>query len=93
MVEKEGTHAQGPDPLSTVQEEWKDQPRYQIFKAIQIGHRLDMMYATHSGASPRLQCPTCVQAYVIPVGWRKKDDDGESSGPKFMSMFLICIFS
>jgi hypothetical protein len=102
MAEKEGTHAQGPNPLLTVQEEWEDQPPYnnpsylellfetrsmvddQIFKAIQIGHRLDMMYATHSRASPRLQCPTCAQAYAIPAGWRKKDDDGESPGPKVM---------
>jgi hypothetical protein len=70
MVEKEGTHAQGPNPLLIVQEEWEDQPPYnnlsylkllfetysmvddQIFKSIKIGHRLDMMYATHSRASP-----------------------------------------
>jgi hypothetical protein len=97
-AEKEGTHAQGPNPLSTVQKEWEDQPPHinlgylellfetrsmvddQIFRAIQIGHRLDMMYATHSRASPRLQCPTCAQAYAIPAGWRKKGDAGESTG-------------
>jgi hypothetical protein len=97
-AEKEGTHAQGTNPLSTVQEEWEDQPPHinpgylkllfetrsmvddQIFRAIQIGRHLDMMYAAHSRESPRLQCPMCAQAYAIPAGWRKKDDDGESPG-------------
>jgi hypothetical protein len=77
IADTEGTHVQGPNPFSTIQEDWEDQPPYhdtsylellfetrsmvddQIFRAIQIGHRLDMMYAAHSRASPRLQCPTC----------------------------------
>jgi hypothetical protein len=52
----------------------------QIFRAIQINKCLDMMYVAYSSTSPRRQCPTCTQAYVIPVRRGKNDEDDENTG-------------
>jgi hypothetical protein len=39
----------------------------QIFRAVRVSQRLDMLYAAYSKATPRRQCPTCAQPFVIPV--------------------------
>lgn len=51
----------------------------QIFRAIQINKRLDMMYTAYSSTSPRRQCPTCAQAYTIPIRPRKIGKDDENT--------------
>jgi hypothetical protein len=52
----------------------------QIFRAICINQRLDMLYAAYSSATPRRQCPTCAQVYAIPVRRGKEKDDHEDTG-------------
>jgi hypothetical protein len=39
----------------------------QIFRAVRVSQRLDMLYAAYSKATPRRQCPTCAQPFVIPA--------------------------
>lgn len=52
----------------------------QIFKVVRVSQRLDMLYVAYSSATPRRQCPTCAQPYVIPVNSGKAKDDCEDSG-------------
>jgi hypothetical protein len=52
----------------------------QIFRAIRINQRLDMIYAAYSSASPRRQCPTCAQVYAIPVKRGKNGDEDKNTG-------------
>jgi hypothetical protein len=52
----------------------------QIFRAIRINQRLDMIYAAYSSASPRRQCPTCAQVYTIPVKRGKNGDEDKNTG-------------
>jgi hypothetical protein len=52
----------------------------QIHRAIQISQRLDMMYAAYSSTSPSRQCPTCAQAYALPVRLGKNGKDDENTG-------------
>jgi hypothetical protein len=52
----------------------------QIFRAIRINQRLDMIYAAYSSTTPRHQCPTCAQVYAIPVRRGKSEDDYEDTG-------------
>lgn len=51
----------------------------QIFRAVRVSQRLDMLYAAYSSATPRRQCPTCAQPYVIPVNSGKAKDGCEDS--------------
>jgi hypothetical protein len=39
----------------------------QVFRAVRVSQRLDMLYAAYSKATPRRQCPTCAQPFVLPV--------------------------
>jgi hypothetical protein len=52
----------------------------QIFRAVCVSQRLDMLYAAYSSATPRRQCPTCAQPYVIPASDGKATDAHEDSG-------------
>jgi len=52
----------------------------QIFRVVHVSQRLDMLYAAYSSATPRWQCPTCTQLYVIPVSSGKAKDDCEDFG-------------
>jgi hypothetical protein len=52
----------------------------QIFCIARIDHRLDMLFAAHSRTLPKRQCPTCVQAYAFPAGWRRHGDEDEPAG-------------
>jgi hypothetical protein len=52
----------------------------QIFRAVRVNQRLDMLYAAYSSATPRRQCPTCAQLYAIPVRSGKETDDREDTG-------------
>jgi hypothetical protein len=52
----------------------------QIFRAVRVSQRLDMLYAAYSRATPRRQCPTCAQPYVIPVNGGKAKEGCEDSG-------------
>jgi hypothetical protein len=52
----------------------------QIFRAIRINQRLDMIYAAYSSASPRRQCPTCAQVYAIPVKRGKNGGEDKNTG-------------
>jgi hypothetical protein len=38
----------------------------QVFRAMRVSQRLDMLYAAYSKATPRRQCPTCAQPFVLP---------------------------
>jgi hypothetical protein len=38
----------------------------QAFRAMRVSQRLDMLYAAYSKATPRRQCPTCAQPFVLP---------------------------
>ena len=51
----------------------------QIFRAVRVSQRLDMLYAAYSKAAPRRQCPTCAQPYVIPVNGGKEKEGCEDS--------------
>jgi hypothetical protein len=52
----------------------------QIFRAIRVSQRVDMLYAAYSSATPRRQCPNCAQRYVIPASSGKAKDAYEDSG-------------
>jgi hypothetical protein len=52
----------------------------QIFRAVCVSQRLDMLYAAYSSATPRRQCPTCAQPYVIPASSGKATDAYEDFG-------------
>ena len=39
----------------------------QIFRAVRVSQRLDMLYVAYSKATPRRQCPTCARPFVFPV--------------------------
>jgi hypothetical protein len=52
----------------------------QIFRAVCVSQRLDMLYAAYSSATPRRQCPTCAQPYVIPASGGKATDAHEDFG-------------
>jgi hypothetical protein len=45
----------------------------QIFRVVRVSQRLDMLYAAYSKATPRRQCPTCAQPFVIPVNGGDSD--------------------
>jgi hypothetical protein len=51
----------------------------QIFRAVRISQCLDMLYAAYSKATPRRQCPTCAQPFVIPVNGGKAKEGCEDS--------------
>jgi hypothetical protein len=52
----------------------------QIFRAIRINQRLDMIYDAHSSTTPRRQCPTCAQVYAILARSGKYEDNYEDTG-------------
>jgi hypothetical protein len=52
----------------------------QIFRAVCVSQRLDMLYAAYSSATPRRQFPTCAQLYVIPASDGKATDAHEDFG-------------
>jgi hypothetical protein len=45
----------------------------QIFRVVRVSQRLDMLYAAYSKATPRCQCPTCAQPFVLPVNGGNSD--------------------
>jgi hypothetical protein len=51
----------------------------QIFRAVRVSQRLDMLYAAYSKATPRRQYPTCAQPFVIPVNGGKAKEGCEDS--------------
>jgi hypothetical protein len=52
----------------------------QIFRAVCVSQRLDMLYAAYSSATPKRQCPTCAQPYVIPASEGEAKDAHENAG-------------
>jgi len=51
----------------------------QLFRAVCVGQRLDMLYAAYSNATPRQQCPTCSQPFAIPASSGKAKEAHEDS--------------
>jgi hypothetical protein len=39
----------------------------QLFRAVRVSQRLDMLYTAYSRTTPRQQCPTCSQPFAIPA--------------------------
>ena len=51
----------------------------QIFRAVCVSQRLDMLYAAYSNDTPKRQCPTCAQPFAIPVHAEEMKDDKDST--------------
>jgi hypothetical protein len=52
----------------------------QIFRAVCVSQRLDMLYAAYSNDTPKRQCPTCAQPFAIPVRAEETKDANGSVG-------------
>jgi hypothetical protein len=52
----------------------------QLFRAVCVSQRLDMLYAAYSNATPRQQCPTCSQPFAIPASSGKTQEAHKDSG-------------
>jgi hypothetical protein len=52
----------------------------QIFRAVCVSQRLDMLYAAYSSATPKRQCPTCAQSFSIPASEEEAKDANGSAG-------------
>jgi hypothetical protein len=52
----------------------------QIFRAVCVSQRLDMLYTAYSNATPKRQCPTCAQPFSIPVSEEEAKDANGSVG-------------
>jgi len=52
----------------------------QLFRAVCVNQRLDMLYAAYSSATPQQQCPTCSHPFTIPASGGKEKEAHEDSG-------------
>ena len=54
----------------------------QIFRAVCVSQRLDMLYAAYSNVTPKCQCPTCAQSFAIPISEEEAKDANGSADVK-----------